>query len=122
MKTPPIPKFQKIIEEVKGNQSFLPDQSSKVGLNELDKEREGFELDRDRKDQKAREGFQIAIFRFVMVYVAVVLVIVILQGFGSLIHFKLETTELVALLTTTTANILALLFIVIKYLFYREFK
>ncbi len=114
--------FSDLVKNVSAQDGEKLDETSKVAVKTLDDEKEKFNLDTARKDQEAREDFQDKIFSCVLIYIAIVLLIVIVQGFGNLdnkMYFHLESGVLIALLTTTTANVLALLFIVMKYLFYR---
>ena len=66
--------------------------------------------------RRLRIGFSIIIFLAVCVYMGFVLNIV--YRCGNLFNgFYLNTTVLVTLLTTTTANILAILGFIVKFLF-----
>ncbi len=68
-----------------------------------------------KQDRRQRGIFSICIFSFVCIYVIAVLVIVILCGASVLI---LDTTVLVTILTTNTANVIGIFVIVAKYLFH----
>lgn len=73
------------------------------------------EIDCRKQDRRQRGIFSICIFSFVCIYVIAVLVIVILCGASVLI---LDTTVLVTILTTNTANVIGIFVIVAKYLFH----
>lgn len=66
------------------------------------------------QDRKQRRDFAICLFAFVALYMCSVIVLVYMLAFGK---GTLSDTVLVALLTTTTANVLGLFVIVAKYIF-----
>lgn len=70
-----------------------------------------------KQDREQRKQFSIWILGIVCVYLLIVLVLLYLTGFSLTI---LSDTVLVALLTTTTANVIGLLVIVARYLFPRN--
>lgn len=80
---------------------------------ELDTLRE--DLEGKRQDRKQRGNFAVHIFILMCIYLALVLAIVVLKGFGIL---SLGDTVLNVLLTTTTANVIGIFIIVAKYLFH----
>ena len=72
-----------------------------------------------RQDRKERKRYAQRIFVFISVWCAGIFVLIVLNGFGCL---KFETSVLITLITTTTANILTLFLLVTKYLFHRTTK
>lgn len=70
-----------------------------------------------KQDREQRKKFSFWIFMFVCVYMALALVILILSGFGIL---DMSDGVVVALLTTTTANVIGLFAVVAKYLFHPQ--
>lgn len=67
------------------------------------------------QDREQRKKYSYYIFIYICVYMLIVLSIVILTGARVL---NLADSILIALLTTTTANVLGLFVIVTKYLFH----
>ena len=60
-------------------------------------------------------------YGFLCVYMALVFVVLFFCGF-SLFGFKLSDTVLVALITTTTANVIGIFAFVVRYLFHSKQK
>lgn len=74
------------------------------------------------KDSQAaraqRETYAGRIFALVCAWILFIFVLLFLQGFGDLIHYKpLSDKVLIALITSTTVNVIATLIIVLKYIF-----
>lgn len=82
--------------------------------NDLKSQFDEAKLEEYKQGTKLRKQTFVCVLVLVVVYLAVVLVIVIYVGKGCLI---LDSSVLIALLTTTTANIVGLFLIVIKGLF-----
>lgn len=70
-----------------------------------------------KQDREQRKYFSTWIFGVVCAYLLIVLVLLYLTGFSLT---RLSDTVLVALLTTTTVNVIGLLVIVARYLFPRN--
>lgn len=68
-----------------------------------------------KQDREQRKIFSYSLFGFMCVYMATALVITILSGSSSL---HLSDTVLVALLTTTLADVIGVFAFVAKYLFH----
>ncbi|WP_129714070.1 hypothetical protein [Pedobacter sp. SYP-B3415] len=85
---------------------------SAINLKKLDLKNKSFE-----QDMKMRKVFAICVFVFIVMWSATVLVILFLSGFE---YLRFDTTTLVTLLSTTTANVLALMVIVTRYLFFKK--
>lgn len=93
----------------------LPD--TKMGestIESLRRTKMGLEIESIRQDNKMRKTFSILIFLFVVVYVILVLALVY---FISLGWVSCSDTIIVTLLSTTTANIIALFAFVARYLY-----
>jgi len=75
------------------------------------------EIDKIKDDNKGRRNFSKNIFTSVVIWMFLVLMTVVCTGFGSL---KLSDNVMIALLTTATANVIALLVIVANYLFNKD--
>ena len=80
------------------------------------------------QNMNARRRYAMGTFIMVCVWLLCVFVVTILQGLGAFgepfyfhrgfpIRFRLDSTVMTALIATTTANIIGLLVIVMKYLF-----
>lgn len=72
----------------------------------------------DSQDRDQRKAFAERIFSFVCYYMFFVFLILFLCGSQG--RFHLSDTVLVTLLGTTTANVIGLFVIVVKYLFSRK--
>lgn len=68
------------------------------------------------QDREQRKEFAIKIYHFLCFYLSVVLLLVILSA-TPLIKFELTEGIIITLLTTTTANIIGIFILVVKYLF-----
>lgn len=68
-----------------------------------------------RQDREQRKKFSFWIFLFVCIYMLIALILLILVGCGCV---ALNDNVLIALLTTTTANVIGLFTVVAKYLFH----
>lgn len=71
-----------------------------------------------KQDRKQRKEFASKIFYFLCVYMIVVFVLLLFAGIkGQGLCFTLSDTVLLALLGTTTANVISIFIVVAKYLF-----
>ncbi|OUN97749.1 hypothetical protein [Bacteroides clarus] len=68
------------------------------------------------QDREQRKEFAIKIYHFLCFYLSSVLFLVILSA-TPLIKFELTEGIIITLLTTTTANIIGIFILVVKYLF-----
>lgn len=68
-----------------------------------------------KQDREQRKTFSFRIFMFVCVYMTFALAILVFCGASAL---RLSDSVIVALLTTTTANVIGLFAVVAKYLFH----
>ena len=74
------------------------------------------DLDNKRQDREQRRKYSDKIFWFLCVFLFFVGLIVLLSGFESC-GFKLSDGVLIALLTTSSANVISIFVIVVHYLF-----
>ena len=71
-----------------------------------------------KQDRKQRKEFATKIFNFLCVYMVGVFVLLLFAGIdGQGLCFSLNDEVLVALLTTTTINVVSIFIVVAKYLF-----
>ncbi len=63
-----------------------------------------------------RRAYAKGVFWMVCVWLFMILLVAFLQGF-NLLKFQLDSSVMIALIATTTANVIAVLVIVIKFLF-----
>lgn len=75
-------------------------------------------LEGKKQDRAQRKEFADMIFRFVEVYMLCVLGLLIMAGVGDN-NFSLSDGVLIAILGTTTANVIGVFNFVAKYLFHR---
>lgn len=91
-------------------------------------ERERLENDRLREavkglqqDTSERKRYALAFFLLSCVWILVITAILMLQGFGSFwfgrFPFKLSESVILAVIGSTTANVIGILLVVAKYLF-----
>jgi len=110
---PEIQKYKKLIEDA---QSTDGDADVRTQMEVKDYE-EAFELAKLKSfqdDIKARKLYAGLIYTLVVLWLGFILWIVIATGSG---WYKLSDTVLVALITTTTLNVLGLFLVVTQYLF-----
>jgi|SRR5271157_1586813 len=81
-----------------------------------DKERKRAELEGFIDDLKARKRWGERVFWMLVGWLVSVLAAFVFQGFGWF-HFRVSDSVLIALISTTTANVLSLGYIVANYLF-----
>ncbi len=73
---------------------------------------------RVRQDRAERKAYARRIFILVTIWLAVIVALLVLQGFlGPAGVFTLADSVLIAAATTTTASVTALLVVVVRYLF-----
>jgi hypothetical protein len=93
-----------------------PDRASKSEVDEYDREAKHLRNVGLGQDIRARKKYAFRIFLLVAGWITAVLAILLLQGFGF--HgFHLSDNVILAAIGSTTANIIGVLVIVIKYLF-----
>ncbi len=68
------------------------------------------------QDREQRKEFAVKIYHFLCFYLSAVLLLIILSA-TPLIKFELTEGIIITLLTTTTANIIGIFILVVKYLF-----
>ena len=91
---------------------FNRDIDKEFKITELGVKKE--ELESYIQDRKERKRYANKLFYFLSVFVFIILLIVILSGLDII---KLETSIMITLITTTTANIISIFIYVVKYLF-----
>lgn len=93
-----------------------PDKESKLEHDRLERVHKGLiNLDL-QQNIKQRKIYAVCIFGLVFLWLAGVYVMLLFEGFHY--HgFNLTETEVLAAITSTTANIIAVLIIIVKYLF-----
>lgn len=74
------------------------------------------ELKQREQDREQRKSYALYAFWFLVGYMALVFIILLLSGFRSS-GFNLKDGVLIALITTTTANVIGIFAFVMKYLF-----
>jgi len=78
-------------------------------------------LDSYQQDTEERKKYALAFFILSCVWIAVITMILLLQGFGSFwfgkLPFKLSEPVILATIGSTTVNIIGILFVVANYLF-----
>lgn len=93
-----------------------PDKESKQEHDRLDRDHKKL-VNRDLEQNiKQRKIYAACIFGLVFIWLAGVYVMLILEGFHYR-GFDLTEKEILAAITSTTANIIAVLVIIVKYLF-----
>lgn len=73
----------------------------------------------DAQDREQRKQFAEKIFSFVCTYMMMVVIILLVTG-AQWVDFRLSDQVIITLITTTTANIIGILLIVVHYLFRKK--
>ena len=94
---------------------FEEDYSSKREAIEIAQLQE--ELDSKRQDRIQRKEYANKIFNLLRIYLLAVFVILCCNGFN---FFSLKDPVLIAIVTTTTANVIGIFYFVAKYLFHTK--
>ena len=97
--------------------SDVPD--IKTITEELDVERghKQAQLESYKQDTQERKKYAARIFWVCAYWVTAIFLLLVLNGFGAAIYFKLSDSVLLAAIGSTTANILGIFYIVARYLF-----
>lgn len=74
------------------------------------------ELRSREQDRQQRKEFATKIYNFLCAYLSIVFFLVILSG-ASCVKFELTEGVVITLLSTTTANVIGIFILVVKYLF-----
>lgn len=93
-----------------------PDQETSDELEDLDRSAKRALVEGFRQDTRERKKYAKNIYRLTVGWLGLMGAIVIAQGFG-IDDFHLDNSVLISLVTTTTAGIVGLLLVVVKYLF-----
>lgn len=94
---------------------FEEDYSSKREAIEIAQLQE--ELDSKRQDRIQRKEYANKIFNLLRIYLLAVFFILCCNGFN---FFSLKDPVLIAIVTTTTANVIGIFYFVAKYLFHTK--
>jgi len=116
---PPVPEHFDL-NVIAENPAVVPAVPDKESKGEIDDEQRLHNVGLDQ-DIKERKKYAFRIFLLVAFWITAVLVIIILQGF-SVCGFHLSDSILLAAIGSTTANVIGILIIVIKYLFSEKGK
>jgi hypothetical protein len=122
MNTPELPeeKLSRGLTEVAGaNVNKEPDPNTLKEKEDLEKVRYGAHTEGQKQDIQERKKYAQLFFYLSCAWLVAIVVILILQGFGSFwkTPFKLSDSIVLAMIGSTTANVLGILYIVAKYLF-----
>lgn len=102
------------------NKGIIADSES-YSAKEIALEDSREELENKKQNRNQRKTYSNKLFVFLCVYMALVFVVLFFCGF-SLFGFKLSDTVLVALITTTTANVIGIFAFVVRYFFHSKQK
>ena len=91
-------------------------QLEELKIKKLETELRKEHLENKKQDRIERKEFADKLFTFLIGFLICVLLVVLLDGF-KFICFELTDTVLLAILTTTAANIIGIFVFVVKYLF-----
>lgn len=103
-------------EESSESRLYLSDSDLDKAFKAKELEEKDKSLKDHKQDREQRKTFSSWIFVFMCAYMSISLVIVFCCGFGWM---QLDNSVLVALLTTTLANVIGVFNFVAKYLFHR---
>jgi len=96
--------------------SDIPDQFTEADIFQYAQEQQKLILENLKQDIELRKEYAQKIYWLVVGWVAAILVILFLQGFSQN-GFSLANSVLLALVGTTTLNIVGLLYVITHYLF-----
>lgn len=96
--------------------SDKPDEYTLEELDSIEKDKKLAELTGLKQDIAQRKDYAEKIFKLVCVWLLVVLILLILQGF-NIRGFSLDEAVLLAVIGSTTINIIGLFYVVANYLF-----
>jgi hypothetical protein len=118
----PEEKLARGLKEVAGTKvSEEPDANTKKEETDLGKVRFSAQTTGLTQDISERKRYAQYFFRLSCAWLVAITVIMMLQGFGSLwfwkVPFKLSDSIVLAMIGSTTVNVLGILYIVAKYLF-----
>jgi len=110
--------MQPLLEEIPTPRVNLEEaKENEVKERDLDEEFSRAQLRRLLDDNKARKSFSLWIFALTVLWMFLVLMIVLQCGRGV---FMLSDGVLIALITTTTANVFGFFYVVVNYLFNKD--
>lgn len=107
------------LEEIQAEEKIKLDaqQLEEIRSLRINNDRLQAEVDKIKDDNRGRRNFSRSIFIAVLIWMFLVLITVVYNGLGQL---KLSDNVVITLLTTATANVIALLLIVANYLFNKD--
>jgi len=69
------------------------------------------------QDRQERKKYAYRTFIFVCAFTAIILSIILLAGFSTVFEFNLDSSVLIALITSSLATIVGIFILVMRYLF-----
>lgn len=126
-------RFARIIEKINlesKNEEIIQEEHTELGSEDIENLRKKEEIDAltvannlrreelegRKQDREQRKEFAVKIYHFLCFYLSSVLLLILLSG-TSIIRFELTEGIIITLLSTTTANIIGIFILVVKYLF-----
>ncbi len=107
---------QEQVDDTENEESVtLTDIEKENSLVDLNLRRE--ELEGKKQDRIQRKGYADKIFILLCLYLSAVMVLLYFNGFGLT---NLEASVLIALVTTSAANVIGIFILVAKYLFHTK--
>lgn len=95
----------------------FPEENVTTTIEALELEFKRERLEGERQNREQRKRYAKWLFSFICAYMIIALIILVLVGKECL---TIHDSVLIAMLTTTTANVIGLFAIVARYLFYRR--
>lgn len=103
--------------EIKELSKALPGQFDMSFNSTLDDDERKEHLRSLKQDTDERKRYANKLFWFLITYMVMVFIILFLHGF-SVVKFYVHDVVIITLISTTTANIIAIFIFVVKYLFH----
>jgi len=95
-----------------------PDKNTKAEAEDLENQHKKAQLEGVKQDTEERKKYAFWFFVLACVWITIVTVLLLLQGFGLRSwEFKLSDPVMLAVIGSTTVNILGILYVVANYLF-----
>ena len=93
------------------------DAAHQAELRDLELQKKKLKLEESRGNLGDRQKYARKIYFIVAAWIVAIFFLIVLQGFGQYTHFKLSDSVLLAAIGSTTANVIGMLLIVLRYLF-----
>ena len=117
----PLPDWDALLKLINADPktgTSTSDINTKAEAEDLDNQHKKAQLEDVKQDTEERKKYAFWFFLLACVWITIVTVLLLLQGFGLRSwEFKLSDPVMLAVIGSTTVNILGILYVVANYLF-----